>query len=107
MAGIVKADVMQGLPGSSRHALHPRACPCISASNRPLCVELSFRSSWVNLCPFLYGVRAHSGGMIADLRTPEQYLAWLTNERSMERDWEVLCLRKESASTEAGAKLRD
>lgn len=107
MAGIVKADVGLGLPGTGKRALVPRACPCITSANRPKCIELSTTAGWVNLCPFLYGLRAHSGGMIADLRDTQNMLAWLANERCVERDWEALCLRRESSATEAGARLRD
>lgn len=107
MAGIVKADYGQGLPGTRRHLLQPRACPCISCSNRPHCLEASEISSWTNLCPFLYGVRIKHGGMIADLRTGKEMLAWLSYGEALDRDYEVLCLRKESADTVAGANLRD
>lgn len=107
MAGIVKADYGGGLPGSGRHILVPRACPCITHANRPICVEASEKSAWTNLCPFLYGVRVKHGGMIADLRTGPDLLKWLGYGDAIVREWETLCLRKESADTLAGAHLRD
>lgn len=107
MAGLVKADVQGGLAGTGRVTVVPRACPCISNANRPRCAELSTVSGWVNLCPFLYGMRALSGGMIADLRDTQTIAAWLSTGNALNRSWEALCLRKESAGLEAGARLRD
>lgn len=107
MAGIVKADYGGGLPGSGRHILVPRACPCLTHANRPICVEASQKSAWTNLCPFFYGVRVKHGGMIADLRTGQEVLSWLSFGEALVREYEVLCIRKESSNDIAGAKLRD
>lgn len=107
MAGTVRADLAQGLPGSRRVALAPRTCPCLTAAERILCIEASESSGWLNMCPFLYGVRVMHGGMIADLRCPTELLSWLTFPRAGEREYQCLCLRKESANTAAGAHLRD
>ena len=108
MAGIVKADAGQGLPGTHRRMLYPRACPCRTAdSGTLLCMEASDRSAWVNLCPFFYGARVLSGGMIAEIRTVQDILVWVDYNHADGREWEVLCLRKESSGTKAGARLRD
>jgi len=70
-------------------------------------MEMSSRSAWVNLCPFFYGARVISGGMIAEIRSVQDILVWTDFNGPDGREWQVLCLRKESAGTKAGAHLRD
>jgi len=107
MAGSVRADVGRGLPGTSRVVLYPRGCPCATNGARPLCVEGDTQAPWFNLCAFLYGVQVRSGGMVADLRSTEEIGRWLSFQPHSDREYRVLCLRRESAGTEAGARLRN
>jgi len=107
MAGIVKSAHWASPPGSRRFSIVPMSCPCLSPIHRPLCVEGSTQSGRVNLCPFFYGLRVQSGGMIADLRDTSGMLTWLGTDTDPGRTYQTLCLRKESSNTEAGAKLRD
>lgn len=108
MAGIVKADIGHGLAGTQRRSIVPRNCPCHSnGSGTMLCAEANATSGWVNVCPFWYGARVHSSGMIGDIRDVPGLMLWLDFTRDDGRTWEVLCLRKESAGTIAGARLRD
>ena len=107
MAGIVKTYGAVDMSSRVR-TLYPYECPMKSTpGSRPPCMVVDLQLPWVNLCPFWYGARVLSGGMIAEVRSVGEVLQWMAHAEEDGRSWQTLCVRKESAETQVGARLRN
>lgn len=106
MAGKVHLKVQQGTNPNLLYGI-PQPCP---VSNRLWsgldCVVVDRAVAWVNLCPFLYGLQVRRGGCVMELRSEREILAHMAHSEYIAEEYTCLCLRKESAGTEAGARLR-
>lgn len=106
MAGVVKADRWTTAT-SALVELVPRPCPVKESSHHmACCMALGKQSGHFNVCPFFYGLRILRGGTVYDVRWSGDFQAWLHTHIRVSDQYEVLCLRKESANVEAGARYR-
>lgn len=106
MAGKVGADLHLGTGHAHSHIV-PRCCPATRDYwTAPSCAIVDKESGHFNLCPFLYGLQINAGGTVYDLRGTMSLPTWLTSVAGEQASFATMCLRKESAGTEAGAKLR-
>jgi len=105
MAGKVKTTVWVGHSGVL--SISPNLCPAHQEGIAdPPCLVADPRRSGLNLCPFAYRFLVRPGGQEYEVMTVDAMLQWLAAQELHQADWTTLCLRKESAGTEIGARLR-
>lgn len=105
MAGEVRLRVFGVDHG--RPDLMPQPCPAAASPlDRPNCFRSLVSEGHENWCPFAMALVVRRGGSAYDLDRGAFVTAWLTMQNSDLDTWSVICLRKESAGTLPGARLR-
>lgn len=106
MAGEVRARVQVHANGDV-HQLVPEPCPARGVQwEPPCCVIADTKVRHWNVCPFLLGVRLLRGGSAYDIDRGAMWDVWLNENDAALDQWRPICLRKEGAFTDVGARLR-